>query len=133
MYREARYDVMVDFDDTLAEFKYPDLGRPREGAREFLQDLANLGYRIIIYTARMSPEYRTWSERQSVLYKLEQWLERHDMPYDEVDRGDSGKRVAMAYIDDRAAEAGPGVSWETTLARLAHIREREDARWAAQK
>jgi hypothetical protein len=129
MYRSRRHEVMVDFDGTLSRFKYPDIGPPLPGAREFLEELRRMGLYIIIFTARMSPDFRTVAERGEMLHEIEAWMDKHYMPYDEIDLGNSGKRLGMAYIDDRGVAAGVDIPWEDVLDRVRKIKRREDARW----
>lgn len=128
-YRRRRNDVMVDFDGTLSEFQYPDIGPPIPGARDFLHELKRMGMFIVIYTARMSPAFRTQEERWAMYDSLRNWLRDNEMPFDEIDFGDEGKRVAMVYVDDRGAAAGPDVPWYETLRRVREIKKREDERW----
>lgn len=129
MYRESRHDVLVDFDGTLSRFKYPDMGPPIPGAREFLQELRRMGLRIVVWSSRLSPQFRVTAERNAMRKEIMEWLDKHDMPYDSVDHGTSGKRLAMAYVDDRGVAAGVDIPWEDALDRVRTIKRREDARW----
>ncbi len=44
--------IAVDFDGTIVEHDFPEIGRLREGAVEVLQKLASEGHRTIIWTCR---------------------------------------------------------------------------------
>jgi hypothetical protein len=89
-----------------------------------------MGLHIVIYTCRMSPDFRTVSERGAMLHEIEAWMDKHDMPYDEIDLGSSGKRLGMAYVDDRGVAAGRDIPWEDVLDRVRTIKRREDSRWS---
>jgi hypothetical protein len=102
--------VAVDFDGTLCEGCYPNIGPLKEGAREALLTFRNLGYRIIIYSCRTchwhydiyggDPKQNSM-ERPTVKAMVD-WLHANDLPYDLVDDGSRGKVVADYYIDDKA-------------------------------
>jgi hypothetical protein len=130
MYRYAARDVLVDFDGTLCEFSYPDFGEPRPGAREFMEWLVAQGLRPIIWTTRLNGNYvNDMLERDSLICRLHVWLYENKIPYSGIDYSMDGKRLALAYVDDRGVSAGPGVSWEYVMNRISDIKQREDARW----
>jgi FMN phosphatase YigB (HAD superfamily) len=129
LYRSAGNIVLVDFDGTLCEFKYPRFGPPIPGARDFLYALRERALDIVVWSSRLSPQYSTWAERKQMKKEIENWLRRNAMPFDEVDVGDLGKRLALAYVDDRGAAAGMDVPWENVLKRIDQIHDRELRRW----
>lgn len=129
MYRSAGNSVLIDFDGTLCQFDYPKFGAPMPGAREFLHNLKARGLDIVVWSSRLSAQYRTRAERVDVKKQIESWLRRNAMPYDEVDMGDLGKRLALAYVDDRGVAAGMDVPWENVLDRIDTIHDRELKRW----
>lgn len=100
----------VDFDGTICDFEYPNIGKPKEGVKEALTLLRAMGYRIVIWTCRTcsyhfdifggSPDQPTM-ERKNVI-EMVNYLKVHDIPYDEVDDGSRGKLHADYYIDDKA-------------------------------
>lgn len=120
-------NVMVDLDGTLVRFSYPDLGPPLPGARKFMRELIRRGLRPIIYTSRMSSGIYTEEERAATLAKIGRWLNRHKIPYDSIDTGNSGKPVALAYVDDRGVSFNG--NYDRCLRRIEAIRERESARF----
>jgi len=84
--------LAVDFDETLAKNSgYPDFtpGEPVEGAVEAMKKLNNLGWKIIIHTARH------WSDYSGI----ENWLNFYKIPFRRIV---CGKLMARYYIDDRA-------------------------------
>jgi len=94
--------VAVDFDGTLCEYYQwkgvYQLGRPLDGAKDFLQALRNKGYRILIYSCR--------TNSQKVARMIESHLNEHEMLYDEV-FVEGHKPEATAYFDDRAISVQP--------------------------
>jgi hypothetical protein len=103
----AKGVACVDFDGTL--FKWGDLYAmtdPLPGAVKFMKELKRRGWRIIIFTSRLSPtwwnaEGFTTEERRAQRRYVEEALERHDIPYHAVT---SEKIPASMYIDDKAIE-----------------------------
>ena len=93
--------VAVDFDGTICDFEYPDMGKPKDGVKEALQKIRDLGYRIHIFSCRTNLEIKKYPiDRQEQVRKMEAYLDEHEIPYDEVLNKD--KPLAIWYIDDRA-------------------------------
>jgi hypothetical protein len=113
--------VCVDVDGVLADYHQGFrglniIGDPIKGAREFMRELCD-SYYVVVYTTRCKtfpegargPEGQVETGRSDahVLVNLiVNWLERHDIPYDEVYIG-QGKPFAAAYVDDRAVCCQP--------------------------
>ena len=75
----------VDMDNTICEWAWPDMGIPKEGAKESLQKLKDMGYYIRIYSCRTSHEVHKYPiDRQEQVRKMEDFLDKHKIPYDEV-------------------------------------------------
>lgn len=94
--------IAVDFDSTLYPwrpiYEQPD---PLPGAVEAMQRLKRAGYRLVIFTSRLSP---TWLESAGYTASdqrdlIEGMLRRDGIPFDEVT---SEKLPAEVYVDDRA-------------------------------
>ena len=128
-YFQASREVLVDFDGTLCEFKYPAFGKPRRGARTFMQWLADRGLKPIVWSSRLSSAHATEEEKNSIIKSIHDWLLYHGIDYYAVDTGCVGKRLALCYIDDRGVEAGPGTTWADARKRVNQIYRREQARW----
>lgn len=87
-----RMTVCVDLNGVLdtytgwrgKDYRYP----PREGAREFLESIWNMGYRVCVLTTVDAAAVRAWLQE----HDLDEWV------YHVTDR----KPPAIAYIDDRA-------------------------------
>jgi len=104
----ARRVACIDFDGTLYErrplYQQPD---PLPGAVEAMRRLRASGYRIVIFTSRLSPAWlaETHYTRSDQLDLIESVLRRDDIPFDEVT---SDKPPAEVYVDDRAIRFAPG-------------------------
>lgn len=99
---EAYRVLAVDFDGTLFPFGYiasePD---PLPGAVEAMQRLKDHGYRLVIFTSRLSPRWLAAAGYQEAEMReaVERQLRAHGIPFDEI----TGEKLAAeAYIDDRA-------------------------------
>lgn len=95
--------VLIDFDGTIQPFGYLFNAEvpPFEGAVETLNAWKEQGYKIVIFTSRLSP---IWLEsvgqtaQQHIEYMTE-YLERYGIPFD----GFTAQKVpSVAYIDDKA-------------------------------
>ena len=92
--------VNVDMDNTICEFKFPNMGELKEGVVEALQELKDMGYYIRIFSCRTSHEVYTYPiERQEQVRKMETYLDEHEIPYDEV--LNLNKPLGL-FIDDSA-------------------------------
>lgn len=112
--------VCVDFDGTIAPwgdlFGYPE---PLDGARDFLRYLRDGGYRIVIFTSRLSTVWHASEGRdpakgifEQVTY-LQNYFTRYGLEADDVT---AEKIPAIAYIDDKAIEYHAG--WDKAKRRF---------------
>lgn len=91
--------IAVDFDGTISDSKYPDMGTPKPGVAKALKKLQEK-YLIVIYSCRTS---KSWGDTSRANQKqIEKFLKKHKIPFDYVDDGSEGKVFAEYYIDDRA-------------------------------
>ncbi|RIJ03368.1 capsular biosynthesis protein [Achromobacter sp. K91] len=100
--------LVVDVDGTICDIKregesYSDV-RPRLDFIEKLREYHNKGYRILLYTSR---NMKTYSNNVGLINRhtapvLLEWLERWNVPYDEILFGKPWPRKNGFYIDDRA-------------------------------
>lgn len=83
--------VGVDLDHTIAERLWPDpkIGAPIERNIGKLREVAEAGYKIIIFTAR------PWSD----IMRIENWLIKHDIPFNKII---CGKLLVKNYFGDEA-------------------------------
>ena len=96
--RDQALVVAVDFDGTVVEHEYPDIGRDI-GAVPWLQALAGYGAKIILWTMRDGED----------LVAAELWFARNSIPLFGVQRNptqdawtSSPKAYANIYVDDAA-------------------------------
>jgi len=106
-------NIVVDLDDTLLEFRFPYIGEPIEGAVEAINTLADMGYKINIYSCRNNPNlFSSALSMQQNLNDTEAALKRYGFKEFTIDRGDTGKPYALYYIDDAGIEFD---RWEKLL------------------
>lgn len=108
--------ICLDFDGTISEWaKYPEPGPPTPGVKEALQELKDMGFEILILSARTSDEMSKHPiDKEMEKRRMEEYLDEHEIPYDVVLKSD--KPVAMFYIDDRALEFHG--DWEDVLRKV---------------
>lgn len=120
----AHRDVCVDFDNVIMdnERESPTFRQPLPGVREAMQTLRDEGYRVIVWSARASS---AWPDATGKVADLREFLRANDIPHDEVDVGDRGKRPCLLYVDDNAVHFR---SWGSALPEvLRRLREKEAA------
>ena len=89
--------IAIDFDGTLVEHQYPEIGPLKPGAKEALLAFKKAGHKIAIWTCRGGEEERM----------VRIFLAQNDIPYDSVNSpvpgSDLGTRKIYAdvYIDDK--------------------------------
>lgn len=118
-----KHTICVDFDGTLCDIAFPDIGAPKAGGKEALALFRRLGYRVVIWTCRTchfhyeifggDPAQPTL-ERTKVKAMIA-WLDLHGFEYDEIDDGSRGKPFAEFYIDDK------GIRFDNNWAMIAEI------------
>lgn len=104
--------VAVDMDGVLADYSkgwqgIEHIGDPIPGAREFLAALREFA-EVVIWTTRCNPgpNGRAGEDASALRRRVEDWMKRHDMPYDDVFIG-TAKPLVAAIIDDRAVSCRP--------------------------
>lgn len=96
--------IAVDFDGTLCENKWPDIGAPNEPLIRYLIEQKKAGNKIILWTCRVGKE----------LTKANWWCQSYGLYFDAINEnlpeaiemfgGDSRKIFAHEYIDDRMSK-----------------------------
>ncbi len=89
--------IAVDFDNTIAANKYPDIGNPVPGAFETMRDMQNQGYILILWTCRHGE-----SLQKAVEYCKDRGVVFSGVNINPAGTTGSPKIVADYYIDDRA-------------------------------
>lgn len=100
--------IAVDFDGTLTDGVYPELGKPQPGAVKAMSALKDEGHYLILWTCRTGDKLRDAIN----------WMLEHGIPFDRVNDhcpaniaqyGDGGPKVyADVYLDDRNLGGFPG-------------------------
>ena len=89
--------IAVDFDGTVVEHLYPEIGTLKTGAKEALQTFRKAGHKIAIWTCRSGKEEEA----------VRRFLLANDIPFDTINApvagADLGTRKIYAdlYIDDK--------------------------------
>lgn len=109
--------IAVDFDGTIVDHAFPEVGKPLPGAIETLREIVDAGHHIILYTCREDGPVRGYLSEATRL------LERHGVtirsvncnhPEDEFRSEIGRKPYADIYIDDRNLGGFPG--WDCVRA-----------------
>jgi hypothetical protein len=91
--------IAVDFDGTVVDHRYPDIGPDVPGAREALHKLVNAGHSLILWTMRSEVHLREavcwYADREIPLFGV------NNNP-DQGGWTSSPKAYAQVYIDDAA-------------------------------
>ena len=120
--------IAVDFDGTIVEYKYPDIGKEKPFAIQTLRTLQQEGNRIILFTSREGEELDA-----AVAFCHERGLDFYavnsNQPADALFTRQTAKVIADVYIDDRNLGGLP--EW-TEIYRLIN-NEREQAHAAPKK
>lgn len=100
------YIIAVDFDGTLCENKYPEIGKPNGVLIDALKLRKDNGAKIILWTCRVGDQ----------LEQAIDWCQDHGLTFDAVNQnlpeivesfgGDCRKVFAHEYIDDRNSGMG---------------------------
>lgn len=98
--------IAVDFDGTLCEDKYPEIGEANRNLIEYLIPARHYGCKLILWTSRSGDRLKEaveWCKQQGLIFdaineNLPESIERFG--------GDSRKIFADQYIDDRADNMG---------------------------
>ena len=93
--------LAVDFDGTLCEDNYPEIGKPREDIIGLVQSYRKKGYKIVLWTCR----------NREALAQAVAWCKEHGLEFDAVNEnipetkelfgGDTRKVFADKYLDDK--------------------------------
>jgi len=99
--------IAVDFDGTIVEHRYPEIGKPIPFAIETLKKLQNDGHRLIMWTVR---EDDTLQAAIDYCAKQGLYFYAHNANFpEETEDYNSRKLTADLFIDDRNVGGLP--SW----------------------
>lgn len=99
--RTLPYIVAVDFDGTLCENAFPEIGKPKKEVIQAIKEYKGFGWKVILWTCR----------NKEHLTKAIEWCKKQGLEFDaintnlpevqEIFGGDTRKIFADAYIDDK--------------------------------
>lgn len=103
--------VLVDFDGTIFPWgALEEIGEPLPGAREGMAMLEVAGYRIVIFTSRLSPTWHRAEGRDPAVgiphqrAVIKAALMAYGIPFDDIT---AEKIPAELYLDDKAMRVTP--------------------------
>ena len=135
-----RFRIAIDFDGTIVEHKYPDIGKPVPGAFEWLKRWQEAGAMLILWTMRSDSD-----KEGSVLSDAVEFCRKHGIEFDGVNEGPgdrewttSPKVYAHRYVDDaaegcplvRSISERPYVDWMEIGPSIAGEIKSYNGRWA---
>ena len=101
--------IAVDFDGTIAEHKFPDIGQPVPGAFEWMKRFKEAGAKLILWTMRSDGRTGTGKENGTVLTDAVEFCRKRGIEFDGINENPSQKSwtcspkaYAHVYIDDAA-------------------------------
>lgn len=113
--------IAVDFDGTIVEHKYPEIGKEKPFATATLRQLMADGHKLILWSVRegrLLDEAVEWCEQRGVRF----YATNADLNEDTSDRQDtahfSRKIKAHVFIDDRNIGGIP--DWGTIYQLISH-------------
>lgn len=93
--------IAVDFDGTIVEHRYPEIGKEIPFATATLKQLINDGHRLILWTVRegdLLKEAVDWCEKRGVHF----WAVNKDYDDEELEKNDYSRKLKVKmFIDDR--------------------------------
>ena len=124
--------ICVDFDGTIVDHRFPELGEPVPDAIKWLKRLHKCGARLILYTMRSDGGFTGDVLTDAVRYLEEQGVSLYGVNHNpnQQDWTTSPKVYADLYIDDAAfgcplirpaGFARPCVDWRKVGPAVEHI------------
>ena len=101
--------IAVDFDGTLVEHQYPEIGKEKLFAFETLREMQKKGFKLILWTVR-SGEILEEAVEFCRNKGVEFYAVNKNYPEEVIDDGFVRKIEADIYIDDRNVGGFPGWS-----------------------
>lgn len=115
--------IAVDFDGVIHGYSkgWQDgsiYDPPKDGAKESLFHLQNLGYEIVIYSTRNHDRVINGELQKGQPSEVAKYLTRYDIPFDRI-HVEEGKPFCMMFIDDNAVRFDG--SWVSTMNTVLEI------------
>ena len=99
--RELPYIVAVDFDGTLCEDAYPQIGKPKQDIIKAVKEYQSYGWKTILWTCRNREDLElavSWCRQQGLEFDA---INENIPEVQEAFGGDTRKVFADVYIDDK--------------------------------
>ena len=118
MTKDKKLTIAVDFDGTLCEYAFPEIGKQTEEQKMLMSKLIELrecGHKLILYTCRGD------NDEYPCLTQAVEWCEKRGLEFDSINcnvpgfikkSGSSPKPVADLYLDDKAMNVR---DWQSLL------------------
>ena len=102
--------IAVDFDGTIVQHDFPNIGKPIPNAIETLINLRKCGHKLILWSCRENNQHGTWLD-EAIEYCKSKGLEFDAVndnlqPYGSYLYTNCRKIYADLYIDDKAIKCG---------------------------
>lgn len=124
--KDKKLVIAVDFDGTLCEYSFPNIGKQNEHHKKLMSILIKLkqnGHKIILWTNRGD------NEKYKSLSEAVEWCKNQGLEFDQVNKnipekeltklsGYSPKVIADYYIDDKALSFNNTQNIKNTLETL---------------
>ena len=99
------FTMAIDFDGTLCEDRFPEIGRPNDRVIALVKRLQDAGVKTILWTCRRNDQHGNH------LDKAVEWCKEHGLTFSAVNEnlpevqekwgGDTRKVLADYYLDDK--------------------------------
>lgn len=122
--------IAVDFDGTIVEHRYPEIGKEKPFAIQCLKQLQQEGNRLILWTSR---EGKLLEDAVAFCHErgLDFYAVNSNQPDDALFKHSSAKVIADVYIDDRNLGGIPddwGAIYEMITKKRAELRSARHTR-----
>lgn len=102
--------IAVDFDGTIVDHEFPDIGKPKQFAFSTLKELQKQGHQLILWTCRVGKQLN-----EAIEFCKDKGIEFYavnkNYPEEVYDESTTPRKiVADMYIDDRNPGGFPGWS-----------------------
>ena len=116
--------IAVDFDGTIVEYKYPEIGKEKPFAIQCLKQLQQEGNKLILWTSR---EDKLLEEAVAFCHErgLDFYAVNSNQPVGALFKHASSKVIADVYIDDRNLGGIP--DWGTIYEMIGTMRAEHHA------
>ncbi|MFQ5795342.1 MAG: hypothetical protein ACE5JP_09870 [Candidatus Bipolaricaulia bacterium] len=103
--------VIIDFDGTICDHRFPDVGTPKPDVREALVRIRKLGLKVFIHSVRTASYWEELGlDPEAQRRVIADYMDEHRLPYDGIIVDD--KPLAIFYIDDRAIRLDEELGWD---------------------